>query len=242
MMVYWINYAFSTISKGPETSYVWRVPTIMQCIFLFPMVLIVLIIPETPRWLAGHDRNEECYEVLKRMHKGKMTDMEIKAEYDMIVGTVALESSAGASSWKDLFRADGKSGKATSMAYEELTSLETVVHTRRRFLIACGIQIFQQLGGINALICKLAGDPLGCTHDSDHSVDYAGALFQNSLGFDANTSGLMAGFLNTWFFLASFIPWFLIDRFGRRPLVSGCPSIFASGLRDVLTLRTSFYL
>jgi hypothetical protein len=30
----------------------------------------------------------------------------------------------------------------------------------------------------------------------------------------------MAGFLNTWFFLASFIPWFLIDRFGRRPLVS----------------------
>jgi hypothetical protein len=45
-------------------------------------------------------------------------------------------------------------------------------------------------------------------------------LFQNSLGFDANTSGLMAGFLNTWFFLASFIPWFLIDRFGRRPLVS----------------------
>jgi hypothetical protein len=45
-------------------------------------------------------------------------------------------------------------------------------------------------------------------------------LFQKSLGFDENLSGLMAGFLNTWFFLASFIPWFLIDRFGRRPLVS----------------------
>jgi hypothetical protein len=54
----------------------------------------------------------------------------------------------------------------------------------------------------------------------NYQTDYAGALFQNSLGFDANTSGLMAGFLNTWFFLASFIPWFLIDRFGRRPLVS----------------------
>ena len=107
-MVYWINYAFSTISEGPETSYIWRVPTIMQCIFLLPMVVLVLIIPETPRWLAGHDRNEECYEVLRRMHKGKMTDSEIKAEYDMIVGTVALETSAGASSWKDLLRSDGK--------------------------------------------------------------------------------------------------------------------------------------
>ncbi|GAB7324710.1 hypothetical protein MBLNU13_g08573t1 [Cladosporium sp. NU13] len=191
MMVYWINYAFSTISKGPDTSYVWRVPTIMQCIFLLPMVFLVLIIPETPRWLAGHDRNEECFEVLRRMHKGKMTEMEIKAEYDMIVGTVALETSAGASSWKDLLRSD-------------------VVHTRRRFFIACGIQIFQQLGGINALIY------------------YAGALFQNSLGFDANTSGLMAGFLNTWFFLASFIPWFLIDRFGRRPLLLSMIAVMAS--------------
>ena len=122
-MVYWINYAFSTISKGPETSYVWRVPTIMQCIFLLPMVILVLIIPETPRWLAGHDRNEECYEVLRRMHKGKMTDSEIKAEYDMIVGTVALETSAGASSWKDLLRSDGKFTTAAFIAYMELTVL-----------------------------------------------------------------------------------------------------------------------
>ncbi len=29
----------------------------------------------------------------------------------------------------------------------------------------------------------------------------------------------MSGFLQTWFFLASFIPWILIDRFGRRPLL-----------------------
>lgn len=30
----------------------------------------------------------------------------------------------------------------------------------------------------------------------------------------------MSGFLQTWFFVASFIPWFLIDRVGRRPLVN----------------------
>jgi MFS family permease len=32
-------------------------------------------------------------------------------------------------------------------------------------------------------------------------------------------AGLMSGYLNTWFFVASFIPYFLIDRFGRRPLL-----------------------
>ena len=119
-MVYWINYAFSTISEGPETSYIWRVPTIMQCIFLLPMVVLIFLIPETPRWLAGHDRNEECFEVLRRMHKGKMTEAEVKAEYDMIVGTVALETSAGASSWKDLLRSDGRIRTDTFVAHLHL--------------------------------------------------------------------------------------------------------------------------
>jgi hypothetical protein len=123
MMVYWIDYAFSTISKGPETSYVWRVPTIMQCIFLLPMIILVLIIPETPRWLAGHDRNEECFEVLRRMHCKKMTDAEIRAEYEMIVGAVALEASAGASTWKDLFRSDGESRKYRRSILTRLTDL-----------------------------------------------------------------------------------------------------------------------
>lgn len=58
-------------------------------------------------------------------------------------------------------------------------------------------------------------------------LDYSGTLFEKSLGFDAHLSGLMSGFLNTWFFLASFIPWLLIDRIGRRPLVSSL--VLASG-------------
>lgn len=32
-------------------------------------------------------------------------------------------------------------------------------------------------------------------------------------------AGLMSGYLNTWFFVASFIPYFLIDRIGRKPLL-----------------------
>lgn len=38
----------------------------------------------------------------------------------------------------------------------------------------------------------------------------------------------MAGALQTWFFLASFIPWVLIDRIGRRPLLLSMISVMAA--------------
>ena len=62
---------------------------------------------------------------------------------------------------------------------------------------------------------------------SPFPTDYSGTIFQDSLGFDAHLSGLMSGFLNTWFFLASFIPWFLIDKVGRRPLLLSMVSLMA---------------
>ncbi|THZ99008.1 general substrate transporter [Aureobasidium pullulans] len=190
MMVYWIDYAFSTLENGRSTSYIWRLPTILQCVFLIPMIFIVFIIPETPRWLAARDRNEEALEILTRLNKGKMSHEEIQSIHSDIVRTVAIERSIGAGTWGDLLKNDS-------------------IQSRRRFLIACGIQAFQQLGGINALIY------------------YSGTIFQDSLGFDAHLSGLMSGFLNTWFFLASFIPWFLIDKVGRRPLLLSMVSLMA---------------
>lgn len=60
-------------------------------------------------------------------------------------------------------------------------------------------------------------------------TDYANTLFQNSVGFSVHQAGLMSGYLSTWFFVASFIPWFLIDRIGRKPLVSSTVSLLDLG-------------
>ncbi|KAK9241849.1 general substrate transporter [Lipomyces tetrasporus] len=70
--------------------------------------------------------------------------------------------------------------------------------------------MFQQLGGINAIIY------------------YSGTIFHKSVGFSANMSSLMSGFLQTWMFLASFIPWLLIDRIGRRRLLLSMISLMAA--------------
>ena len=187
--VYWIDFAFSS----HDSSYAWRIPCILQCIFLIPMLFLVYIIPETPRWLAAHDRSEEALSVLQRLKGGKLSDAAILQLHDEIIRTVAVETAIGAGTWKDLIRNDK-------------------IQSQRRFLISCAIQIFQQLGGINAIIY------------------YSGTLFNKSIGFDKHLSSLMSGFLQTWFFLASFIPWFLIDRVGRRPLLMSMISLMAAVL------------
>lgn len=131
LVVYWIDYAF----VSHTSSYAWRIPTILQCIILLAILGLLFLIPETPRWLAAHDRPDECLAVLARIRgTGDMDDPEVRRLHTAITETVAYENSRQAG-WKDIVRSDP-------------------IKSRRRFLIACGIQIFQQLGGINAIICK----------------------------------------------------------------------------------------
>ncbi|KAG5912819.1 hypothetical protein E4U42_001797 [Claviceps africana] len=187
-LVYWIDYAFASHSE----SYAWRVPVILQCVCLVLMLLLLTLIPETPRWLASHDRADECARVLARLQAADLDDDEVRRQHDSIMRVVTMEASRrdGASTWRNLLVNDG-------------------VQSRTRLLMACAIQAFQQLGGINAVIY------------------YTNTLFSKSIGFDAHTAALMAGFLQTWFFVASFIPWFLIDRLGRKPLLTSMISVMA---------------
>lgn len=100
------------------------------------MLFILLIIPESPRWLAAHDRPDECLAVLQRLASRNDDDITISQLHQTILQTVALEHSLHVGSWKDLLKNDK-------------------IKSQQRLLIACAIQTFQQLGGINAIICKL---------------------------------------------------------------------------------------
>ena len=132
LLVYWIDYAF----VSHTSSYAWRIPTILQCIILVAILGLLFLIPETPRWLASHDRPDECLQVLARIAGTSETDVEVQRLHTTITETVAFENSRQAG-WRDIIKSDP-------------------IKSRRRFLIACAIQIFQQLGGINAIICKIA--------------------------------------------------------------------------------------
>lgn len=186
-LVYWMNYGFSFHTSA----FAWRVPCALQFVLLVPMLALGFIVDETPRWLASHDRTEEALDVLRRLNDARLPEEEILAQYHDILNVVRVEKAIGAGSWKDLLKNDS-------------------IQSQRRLLIACGIQIFQQAGGINAF------------------VYYSGTLFEKSIGFDKHMAALMSGILSTWFFVASFIPWALIDRIGRRPLLLSMISVMAA--------------
>lgn len=130
-IVYWIDYAFST----HNSSYAWRIPVVLQCFFLFPMLLLISILPESPRWLAAHNRGDESLAILRRLKSYTLDDETILRLHRDIVRVVEEEAILGSGSWNTLLRTDK-------------------IQSRKRLLIACGIQAFQQLGGINAIICQ----------------------------------------------------------------------------------------
>lgn len=74
----------------------------------------------------------------------------------------------------------------------------------KRFYLALGIQFMQQMSGINIV------------------TYYAPTLFQTSLGMGGRMSLLMGLLLQVWYFLASFLTWYTIDRVGRRKLFIIC--------------------
>ncbi|PLB43365.1 general substrate transporter [Aspergillus steynii IBT 23096] len=69
-----------------------------------------------------------------------------------------------------------------------------------RFMLCMGLQFFIHMTGANVI------------------STYVTTIFQQDLGLSSDLSRILAGCALTWKFLASFVAFFTIDRFGRRKL------------------------
>jgi hypothetical protein len=130
MLVYWVDFGFSNVNS----SVAWRIPTILQTVFLFVQLLLLPLVPDTARWYASQDRPEESLMVLERLYEGRESEEFIRNLHTDILQTVLVETSLGSGTWKDILKSDS-------------------IQSRRRLILACGIQIMQQLGGNTAVLC-----------------------------------------------------------------------------------------
>lgn len=177
LLGYVSNYAFSGLSEHIS----WRV---MLGVGILPSVFIgfaLFVIPESPRWLMMEKRVPEARAVLLQISESEAEVEERIAEIEEAANILKSVKSEDKAVWREL--------------------LNPSPAVRRMLYAGCGIQLFQQITGIDA------------------TVYYSPTIFRDA-GIKSDQELLAAtvavGFTKTIFILVAI---FLIDKVGRKPLL-----------------------
>ncbi|KAF2192873.1 putative Myo-inositol transporter 1 [Zopfia rhizophila CBS 207.26] len=128
-IAYWFDYGMS-FTNG---SIAWRLPIACQMIFAIFVIIIVFGLPESPRYLYKHGRNEEALQILCDVYDGTPESPIIAKENRDVLEALKIEQEHGEYRWSQLLKRDE-------------------VQTGKRVLLAYGMQFMNQMGGINLVV------------------------------------------------------------------------------------------
>ena len=115
-----------------ESSFQWRFPLAFQAVFAIFLILQIIGLPETPRWLVQHDRYEEARAVTAALEDKDIDDEGVNTTILDIRSGLEEEQRGGPFTFKELF------------TWGETQNL-------RRLLIVISIQMGQQFSGSNMI-------------------------------------------------------------------------------------------
>ncbi|RFU30784.1 hypothetical protein B7463_g5557, partial [Scytalidium lignicola] len=129
-IAYWLDYGMSFVN-GPSQ---WRFPMAFQGFFAILLVLQMLPLPETPRYLIENNRNSEASEVLARLQGGDATvdHPEVVFQRQQIEVSIEIESVGGPFRYQELLQG----GKLQNF---------------RRLVLCCAVNLMQQFTGANMI-------------------------------------------------------------------------------------------
>ncbi|OAG39863.1 hypothetical protein AYO21_05929 [Fonsecaea monophora] len=84
----WVGFGFYHIDQ-------WRAPLAFQCLPSILLLLVIIKVPESPRWLIMQDRSEEALGILQKLH----IPTEAQVEYAQIQRQVRADRGLAASWW-----------------------------------------------------------------------------------------------------------------------------------------------
>ncbi|KAL4257067.1 major facilitator superfamily protein [Pleurotus pulmonarius] len=98
----WVTYGTSAGLKGTQAE--WRIPLGLQIIPALPLIAFILLLPESPRWLADKGRIDEARATLARLHAhGDIHDPFVVSQMEDMKAELERARDIGESSWKELF-------------------------------------------------------------------------------------------------------------------------------------------
>ncbi|XP_024911734.1 proton myo-inositol cotransporter-like isoform X2 [Cynoglossus semilaevis] len=189
-----VDGAFSYLSPGG-----WRYMLGLSCLPAVLQFVGFLFLPESPRWLLQKGRSQEAQQVLSQIRGGQNVD----DEYDTIKTSIEEE---------------GKDAGAGGIVF-----LQILNHgpTRRALIVGCGLQMFQQLSGINTVMY------------------YSATILQMAGVRDDKQAIWLTTVTSATNFVFSLVGVWLVDKVGRRKLTLG--SLLGTGLSLTL-LAVGFLL
>lgn len=109
----------------------WRLPIASQILFAIPIAILMIPLPESPRWLIQKGRVEEATKVLMQNYDVDENDRDLQIERKSIIDTCELERKAGFH-WTHLFKKDA-------------------VQTGWRIFLSCLILTMNQVGSSDTM-------------------------------------------------------------------------------------------
>lgn len=132
LIMYLISYGCSVTIPTPAA---FRIAWGIQAVPGFVLFLALFLFPESPRWLASHDRWEEAHEILANLHaKGDLNNAVVIAELEEVREAVRIAAES-----KDI----GYLGLFAPKVW-------------KRTLVGVSAQVWQQLLGGNVMLYYLA--------------------------------------------------------------------------------------
>jgi len=133
MISYWVGYGFYFLPAGQAFSSVrWRFPIIFQSFFTILVMIMLLFLPDSPRWLLMRGRSTEARALLARLSSSPIDSEQVDTEFANIKDALDAQSRDGPFKMRELLQ----NGPSQNL---------------RRTLLGIAAQFFQQICGINLI-------------------------------------------------------------------------------------------